>query len=244
MDGYERTTQLGPVLLAAAPLTITALLCFRIQSIEGLIRSIIVLALAAGLHLVLMRLVRDRGNAVQEELWLAWGGSPTIQRLRWRTGGESKTSRLHGRVEAMTGIPLPNAASETQDPDAADEVYEDALLRMRELTRDQDRYRRVYRELLQYGTARNLYGLKPLGLTIAAITFILAVTGSTLVAAGITGWPLWPLISAGTAALVFSAVWTLAITPGYVRKPAERYAHALLATAVEPAEDPAGSRHR
>lgn len=143
----------------------------------------------------------------------------------------------------MTGVSLPDADAESRDGATADEIYDDAVLRMRELTRDRERYPRVYSELLQYSTARNLYGLKPLGLSLASTTFVVALSGICLIHAGIVGWPWWPSIASGATAFLIGSIWIFAITPGYVHTAAKRYAEALLATAAEPSENSSANQH-
>src|ERR1700732_4044425 len=77
------------------------------------------LGIASGLVLnaapaVAGQLGRDRGRRLQAGLWEGWGGSPTIQRLRFRTGGPNpgRGERLHGRIEQILGEALPSAVEE------------------------------------------------------------------------------------------------------------------------------------
>lgn len=217
-----------------APVSLVIVVFLRVSSIDSIVRSLIGIALTAGLHLIVMRTVRDRGNNVQRRLWRDWGGHPTAQRLRWREHRAAEIQQLHRRVESMTGVKLPTAADERDDPLEADDVYEDAVGRMREMTRDHARFPRVYSELLQYGTARNLYGAKPYGLAAASAALVAAtslaiVTATTTVA---VSW--WSIAIAAIGALVMLAIWLFRISPDYVRPASDRYADALLATANEP----------
>jgi len=231
---YERATQFGPAMTVLAPVTIVALALIRTDSAEDLIRSGVGVVVTAGLHLIVMRTVRDRGGVVQERLWRDWGGSPTVQRLRWSGHPARAVERLHRRVHSMTGVALPTADEEVDDPAGADDVYEDAIARMREMTRDHSRFPRVYSELVQYGTARNLYGMRPTGLSVAAavLAFVAVLAALTVLQALAVNW--WSLGIAGTGALTLGAVWLLRITPAYVRPAADRYADALLGAANEP----------
>ena len=134
----------------------------------------------------------------------------------------------------MTSVALPSAEEEAAEPADADDVYADAVARMREMTRDHAQVPRVYSELVQYGTARNLYGMRPSGLTVATAVLVVVVVLAALgfLQALTVSW--WSLGIAGTGALVFGAIWLLRITPAYVRPAADRYADALLGTANEP----------
>ncbi len=235
---YERATQLLPAGTVLAPVSIFAVAIIRTGNIEDLLRSGFGIAIAAGLHLIVMRTVRDRGNVVERRLWKDWGGSPTVQRLRWAGQPSRTVERLHRRVQSMTGVTLPTAAVEQADPADADEVYEDAVARMREMTRDHAQYPRVYSELVQYGTARNLYGAKPVGVMLA--TLLLAATGVLVTLSMLQVFTLswWSIAFVGVGAIALELVWLLRVTPQYVRTAADRYADALLATANEPGARP------
>lgn len=238
MDSYGRKTQLPPVALALTPVTVVLVTFFRAQSLDELIGSTGLLMFTAAAHIIVARLVRDRGNIVQERLWKAWGGNPAVQKLRWRGAEEATVSRLHRRVEAMTGVPLPNRAEEEANPNAAEGIYEDAVARMRELTRDHGRYPRVYAELVQYGVTRNLYGLKPTGLVIAGSVLFAAIIMATLNALGVTTITWWSVVASALGSTAVSLVWLFIVTSQSVRLPADRYADALLSTAGEPNSQP------
>lgn len=233
-DRYEQTTQLKPAMWALAPVTLLAVLLIRTQNLGEITRSALLLMVAAGVHLILMRLVRDRGNDVQDRLWTEWGGSPTVQRLRWASNRPEDVRQLHRRVQAMTSVALPDASTEAGDIAAANDTYEDAVSRLRELTHNQEAYPRVNSELMGYGAARNLYGLKPVGVAIAGSVSILAASATGAALSGVTGWSWWPLAVAGAGSAVVASIWIIVITPSYVRRAADRYAYALLSTAHEP----------
>lgn len=207
---------------------------FRAQSIGEVIGSAGFLALTVAAHIIVARLVRDRGNIVQERLWKAWGGNPAAQKLRWKGGHAATVSRLHRRVDVMTGVRLPDRAAEELDPEAAEDTYEDTVARMRELTRHHGKYPRVYAELVQYGATRNLYGLRPVGLIVAGSVLLAMITAATLNIVRVTTLAWWSMAASALGATVVGLVWLFIVTPQFVRLPADRYADALLATAGEP----------
>ena len=225
---YERTTQLIPASAVLAPFTVLAVVVFRTDDAANLTRSVIGVLAAAGFHLVAMRLVRDRGNKIQEGLWASWGGSTTVQRLQWATQPHQRVDRLHRRVSRMTGVSLPDASSESANPLQADDTYKDAIGRLREMTRDHAKYPRVWSELKQYGAARNMYGAKPAALTIAAVAVLLSagMTTASLLAMWSVNWVM-PAI-AGILTMAMAAAWLHVVTPHYVRVASERYSDALL----------------
>ena len=240
MSHYGRSTQLPPVALALAPVTIVIVTFFQVQSLEALIGSTALLALTAAAHIIVARLVRDRGNIVQERLWQDWGGNPAVQKLRWDGGRASRVAKLHRRVETMTRVPLPDRAAEEAGPEAAEDAYEDAVARMRELTRDQSQHPRVYAELVQYGATRNLYGLKPTGLVLAGSVLLAMGVMVMLKSTGVMDVAWWPVVTSALGATVVGLVWWFIVTPRLVRSSADRYADALLATAGEPSESTEG----
>ncbi|NRG41174.1 hypothetical protein HRK28_09590 [Rathayibacter sp. VKM Ac-2835] len=232
MDRYQRTTQLVPAAAAVAPLSFATVVTFRWEHLPP---SIVTCLATAGFHLVIMRLIRDKGNKVQDRLWKKWGGHPTALRLRWSSATDHQAhTELHRRVQTMTGTKLPKAAAERANPAQADATYERAVARLREMTRDRTRYHRVFSELLEYSTARNLLGVKPWGLTISIGVLALAAGAAVTNTLGLTDFSWLPMILSGAGALASSALWTAIITPAYVKRPAARYAEALLNAAAGP----------
>ena len=98
--------------------------------------------MVAALTLLICTLVRDRGRRIESGLWETWGGPPTSLRLRWGpTDAQAKTRSLHKQVTAATGVALPDAVGQASSPTEADRVYEQAVLVLRERTRDPPRSR-------------------------------------------------------------------------------------------------------
>ncbi|QHC57536.1 hypothetical protein [Rathayibacter sp. VKM Ac-2760] len=221
-----------PALAVLAPVTLAAVVVFRVDDLP---RSLLTVAAATGFHLVVLRLVRDRGNQVQARLWERWGGQPTAARLRWRsTQDHSAHGELHRRIQRVTGVQLPTASAEHADPGRADAAYERAVAQLRELTRDHARHHRVFTELLEYSAARNLLGVKPLGLVVAVVVAVLSGAAAALTAAGAMGWSWPPIVLSGGGAVLAAVVWLVVVTPAYVESSAARYADALLGAVLEP----------
>jgi hypothetical protein len=72
-------------------------------------------------------------------------------------------------------LALPTAEEERADPEGADRAYESVTAWLRTQTRDTKTFSILFRENISYGFRRNLWGLKPLGVTIA----LLAASAST-----------------------------------------------------------------
>jgi hypothetical protein len=126
-----------------------------------------------------------------------------------------------GRLGA--DFPIPDEEEERRDPDAADVKIGAAMDEIRRRAKEQ-RVKSVHRENINYGTARNAYGLKPFGLTLciislAALALIISLRG------GFIPTPLEIVLALVIAAI--AAVWIFVCTARNVRHHAEAYAQAL-----------------
>jgi hypothetical protein len=221
LDAYNRKARVAPAVLAALP-GVAFLIAAAVKPTAESSPGAVVLA---ALTLLICTLVRDRGRRIEPGLWRAWGGPPTSVRLRWGPPGtEAATRSLHQRVSATTDIDLPDADDQASMPDEAERLYEQAVLVLRERTRDPSAFPLVAAENAEYGFRRNLLGLRPLALAGAAIT----VTASgVMLAEGHLSF-LVPAV----ASLVAGGVWFWLIGPSWVRLAAERYADRLLGASV------------
>lgn len=122
---------------------------------------------------------------------------------------------------------MPTQTEEEADPAAADVRYIEATGRLIGLTRDRDRFATLFAENVNYGTRRNLLGLKPMGgavavLTIAVVLVLLLVSSGTLAdRAARYAVPL-------AAAILALAAWLGFVRRDWVRVPAEAYADRLV----------------
>jgi hypothetical protein len=136
-------------------------------------------------------------------------------------------------------FPIPDEDEEQKDPRTFDIKIGAAMDEVRRRAKEKG-VKSVHRENINYGAARNAYGLKPYGLAaclIAAATLILAVArrGSfTLTALDLT---------VAMAIVAIIGTWTLACTADRVRQHAEGYALALFET-IELLAPPPRARQR
>ncbi|WP_328811836.1 hypothetical protein [Rhodococcus sp. NBC_00294] len=228
MDAYDYKARLAPVTVMAVPALALGAALFGLGAWRA---GLGLLIGVSGLHFLLMQFVRDRGFAQQDRLFKKWGGSPTMQLLRWTSGtNRVLTAHRHHEVSRATGIALPSAADETSDLDAATHTYETAITVLRDRTRA-DGFGLIMRHNATYGFRRNLYGCRPIGITVAVVT---ACLGGALIA--------FPVFDSATtnqswivAVLVLSILWILmwssAITETFVRRAADQYANSLIEAA-------------
>jgi hypothetical protein len=231
-DDYTSRARIAPVLLVISP-GVVFMATSAVAQVKVAFGGATLVALLA---VVAAQLGRDRGRALEPGLWQQWGGAPTVRKLRFR-GGDSmqRVERHHATVEAATGHQLPTPEDEAADPGAADVAYEDAVSALRELTRDDPRFRLVWAENADYGFRRNTLGLRRWGTLSAAVVLFGALLFLLLSGEDLAG----VLTGAGPA-----AVWSVAmlvffrvvVTEEWVRVPAEAYADRLLGAAgnIEP----------
>jgi hypothetical protein len=124
----------------------------------------------------------------------------------------------------MPTISIPTADDERRDPPAADEVY-DACTRF--LIARSRGNRLVLQENINYGFRRNLWGMKPLGVSIA-LTCAIGL-GASLYANRANGF-LPGAVAVEIVNVLIAGAWLIVITPRWVMLPAQAYADRLLET--------------
>ena len=123
---------------------------------------------------------------------------------------------------------LPTAEDERTDPEAADKVYEAATRTVISMTRDRDRFPLVYKENVNYGFRRNLWGLKPIGLVLSlAGAVICTAKGQALNRSATVLIPSIDWLMACAVCLGMASLWIFRIDESWVRVPAEAYAERL-----------------
>jgi hypothetical protein len=242
LDAYERRARLAPGLLALLPISVV--LAVLGLSKAPVVVSVLTALMVAGGPIVLAELVRHQGRKVQESLWVSWGGSPTIQKLRLLQKGQNSLQRETWRkaVSTVTGIELPSARSERANKARADEVIEVAVGQIRSLTRDEPKFLLVRAENRGYGFHRNLYGIRWTG-RITAILVVLVVLGYMLWLANVEHQHALTFVNALAllAAVVCFVIWCILPSVKRMESAAERYAYELLQAAVVLAADRAAT---
>ncbi len=242
LDKYERQARLAPGLLMLLPLAVTVTaLGFRSVPVVSIAASLVSVA---GGPVLLAGTVRGFGLKVQPHMWASWGGSPTMIALRLREDSANEVQRDVWRrsIEQVTGIQLASRRSESARPQAADQKIDAAVGRLRELTRDEQRFALIQAENRAYGFWRNFYAIRTLG-RLVALAGILAMTSLVLwrLAGG-----LHPVVQVASAlGLVIDAlimvVWLVLPSADRVRLAADKYACQLLQGTVSLASDASGA---
>jgi hypothetical protein len=193
--------------------------------------SLLGLATVCGLTNFFSQLGRDQGKAKEAALFESWGGKPTTRFLSHSSSplNAQTLERYHKKLKKLRrDFRLPTAEEEAADPVAAKTVYESCVDYLLERTRDTKEFALVFSENVNYGFRRNLWGMRPAGLSIAVLAAAACFAR--------TGYSWWHNGAIHEVSLVAAAVcvslgvlWTVRITPGWVRLAGEAYAQRLLA---------------
>ncbi len=228
-DAYVRRARLQPAMLVALPLGL-ATLAWSPGGVVGwsLVWSLFVFC---GGTALMSQLARDRGKKKEPTLFQSWGGKPTTRLLRHRDA-PNKTL-LHNRHQILQrlvrGARIPSADEELANPSGADDTYDACTAFLLERTRSNVEFPLVFEENCNYGFRRNLWGLKPFGITTsAAATVAVAILVVLNTRSGTAPSPTVYLCSLLNLLLLF--VWLAWINPAWVRISADAYAERLLAS--------------
>ncbi|MBT8402175.1 MAG: hypothetical protein KJO98_16985 [Rhodothermia bacterium] len=229
LDAYTLQARVIPGFLAALPIWLT--LVATAPELQTMIGGILITLGAAGVPLLTAQIVRDRGKQCEAELFDSWGGAPTTVALRHRRAEDlGIVELLHNRLSKIhTETPLPSEAEEWGDPRSADRVYAQAVLTLRERTRDKSRFPLVIAANITYGFRRNLLGIRPLGCVVAAVA-VAALLAAAFMNPGSTGVLNGILFVVQLALLVF---WVRVVSASWVRVAAEEYRDRLFGAMAE-----------
>lgn len=161
-DPYERKARVTPGLLVALPILLPLVCVYGPK--HPMLMSVVGLLTACGAIYALANIARGRGKQLEEKLISTWGGLPSTVLLRHRDKFfDSVTkARYHAAITAKLGILMPTPEEEAANPEKADDSYEGAARRLRELTRSDKQL--LLKENIAYGFHRNMLAMKPIGL--------------------------------------------------------------------------------
>lgn len=180
---------------------------------------------------LLSQLGRDIGQAKQKKLFESWGGTPTTQLLSHSTSTLNPLTlkRYHEVLRLVRPeLPIPRSKEhEETDKTGAAAAYSSCTDYLRELSRDKQKYPLVFEENVNFGFRRNLWGMKPTGVALAAIaTAVCSYRAAMQFQATETVEPVTAIST--VASLMLLVLWCLRIRPSWVRSAAFAYAERLL----------------
>jgi hypothetical protein len=226
MDAYDLQARHAPVVFALLPIILVVIALVPEFGQSKIQTGSIAFIMLAALAFVATRLARSAGRARQDALYAAWGGQPTTAMLRFRdTRLNPQTKQIYRERLGRLGhsFPIPDEQEEQRDPRGADIRIGAAMDEVRRRAKQQS-VKSVHRENINYGAARNAYGLKPFGLGACAIA---AVTLAFAIARRDPPSPTSIEIAVAMGIAVIAGTWLLACTTKAVRHHAEAYALAL-----------------
>ena len=226
-DPYERKARIYPGLICLFPIIITVFVVY--PKIFHLWSSLAALAVSFGLLQLLAHLSRDRGKQLEVTLFQEWGGMPSLRLLRFRdqTIPKPAKQRYHAILSEQTGINPPSQELENDKPAEADEIYLSWSDYLRGKTRDSNKYPLVFKENVNYGFRRNIFGLRILCLLASMVCwaaiilkgFQLYRTSATINAT---------IISTAAIIALYLCIFLFIINKQWVKLPADAYARQLL----------------
>lgn len=225
---YTRRARLTPALIVALPLGL-AVLSWSPDGLKAwtVLWTLFVWAGGTGL---MAQVARDRGREKEKELFRSWGGKPTTRLLRY-AGCENPVlvMRRHAALQnVLVDIHIPTETEESADPQHADDVYDTCVRWLLEQTRDQKKFNLIFEENCNYGFRRNLWGMKPMGIMLCVLGFLL---GLSVIAIHVKAHATVSPISYGSLActLALLTFWIAWCNPSWIRLSANAYAERLLA---------------
>ena len=230
---YDVRARAVPTCIASVlPILLGGLACYGTDTLEVPSGLLAVLALATFVLAALTaQLGRDRGKKKEPDLFDDWGGKPTTAMLRHRDSRitDITKNRIHHKLDKLVGnVSLPSPDEESQNPRGADKAYDSCVAFLREATRDKEQYELVFSENVNYGFRRNLWAMKPMGVTLT----VFALGGGLWCASRDLDTALAQPFTAGSLLLLafLFSVWSTVISPLWVKVAADAYAERLLAS--------------
>jgi hypothetical protein len=230
LDSYVLRARLWPALIASSPVVFALIAVVSLDWKEWQVIGGCVVFL--GLLGILEHLGRERGFQLQPTLFDLWGGAPTTRYLRHRDSTLNSVTKNRYRNALAALVPvadMPTAESESQDPQAADRLYESCGQYLRARTRKKDDHPLVFAKNVEYGFRRNCLGVRTPAIWLGSAS-LLAVTIRPIIASPMARSALPIALVSGFAVCLLLIWWTKTVTAEWVRSSADAYAEALLGT--------------
>jgi hypothetical protein len=234
LDDYERRARLVPGLLAAFPI-ILLFAVLGLRQIPTLSYVLGILAVAGVGPVLIVGAVRSFGKATEKRLWESWGGPPTTVWLRLDSPTDDKPQRDAWRkaVESVSSVSLPSLRTERRDKAKADMAIQRAIKRVRDKTRDTEKFALLFKENRDYGYERNLYGMRWTARGISLLSVLILAAYIAWIAplvdrSQVTAVNLWGI----SLCLVCLFGWFVLPSKKRVKAAADRYANELLDAAL------------
>lgn len=190
------------------------------------------IGITAALSFFLAQIGRDNGKRKEKRLWEFWGGAPVEQLFSFQNCeiDEQTKKRYHKKMETV--MPLENEIDfSSATIEETKGIYQSWTKYLITNTRDTKKYSLVFKELINYGFRRNLWGLKSFSifLILACITANFGYNFSVNESFNPLDYSLGFKVSE-IILLCVMLVWIFIINRTWVKIPAFAYAERLLET--------------
>lgn len=241
LDPYSIRARLAPTIIILAPLFLTLIVLY--PNFFDQYNLISTSAVFGFLIYLLTELGRDLGKTKEAKLFQDWGGTPTTQLLRHRTGyfNPERLATYHLKLNELTNRTLPSPSEEASNPSHADHVYDTCVATLRERTRDKILFPLVFQELVQYGFRRNLWAMKPTAIFLSIVSLIIIIS-SIMHNLGVSDieinyWNFWQIVSfreffSMSIVILLLVIFSLRVKPSWVKMVAYSYAEQLISSSI------------
>ncbi len=226
---YSLAARTYPTLIVLIPVVIAgSFFSFEFNTYYHFFTSI---GVFGALSFLLTQLGRDLGKKKEPTLWESWGGMPTIQILRFNNDHLDNLTkkRYHSRLNELCPVgQIPTKELEQLNQSEIDSIYSTWTKFMLVNTRDTDKYKLLFKENINYGFRRNLWGLKQIAIILIAI-IICILTMSNINKFGLSfflNWPIEYFVSL-CSLIILSAFWFFIVTKDWIKTVAFSYAERL-----------------
>lgn len=226
-DEYTLKARIAPALLVVFPLCIIAYFIFPTSlSIWGKIWTLFVLS---GGIILLSQIGRDFGKKKENDLFKKWGGKPTTKFLRYKDApNKIHLQRMHDKLnQIVPELTMPTEEDENNYPTKTDEIYDSYIKHLISKTRNKKSFPLIFQENCNYGFRRNLWGMKPIGVSFAFIGTIYPIFLLFVLVKQFSPLPVSLFISIIINAILLLG-WVLWVLPDWVKIAADAYAERLL----------------
>ncbi|HXP51353.1 MAG TPA: hypothetical protein VN922_15455 [Bacteroidia bacterium] len=228
LDKYTIKARLYPSFLVLLPAFVMSI--YYITDLEKYIHYFTAVIVVGLFTFLLSQLGRDKGKLKEPELHKFFGGKPTTQILRHNNSHiDSITKRRYHDIllQKIPGIQIPTLQEENQNKNNADAIYESCVKFLISKTRDTKKFNLLFKENINYGFRRNLWGMKTWALF---LLFCCLVLHSYIMTSHFTVFNQFANKDIGlfTYFLFNTLFWLIIVNKDWIRIPAFAYAERLI----------------
>lgn len=232
-DAYSLKARVYPCTIVLFPCFLLAII--YVTNIEAYYHYFTSFAALGVFSFLLAQIGRDNGKKKEKGLFEFWGGKPTNMILRHSNDhlDVHTKKRLHTKLEQkIPNIKIPTHEEEQENIQEADAIYDSCTKYLISKTRDSNKYSLLFKENINYGFRRNLWGMKTGALLIILICTLVHSLMATGIFTTISTVDLkdWVLIGVFFLFLLF---WLFIVNREWIKMTAFAYAERLYETLDE-----------